>query len=362
MNIFNPRTGVAFVLAAAVSFATSAPSSAEFLCQAKRGPTRFVVTVRTTPCRSTETTVSPGYKNIYGNGSAGNKVVSADTTLADVNLQYKNFTVNAGVTLTVESGTVIRTTGKFINNGTINVLTGSSGGAVTGTGTVPGLSVPEQGVSFRAPEAGEIGDFNGVRTGGFGGRGLTSFQGNLKLNPDARAGGGGAGNGITSGFGGRGGGSFIVISAKAITNAASASINANGAFGNTGSGGGAGGFVILASAKSVTNAGQINALGGNGGDSTTASAPGGGGSGGIAHLIGLSITPGVVTVTGGTAGAVTGNVTLSPRAAGGGGGACANDGGAGGSVPIGAAVAPTAAVAGAIGLSIQTVVDPANLL
>ena len=59
-----------------------------------------------------------GQLRIYGDGSAGAKTVNAaenwNTTPANaVNLQFTDFTVNAGNTLTVDSGMVIRCSGTF---------------------------------------------------------------------------------------------------------------------------------------------------------------------------------------------------------------------------------------------------------
>ena len=68
---------------------------------------------------------------VYGDGSAGSRTISQDLRLGDqgdTNLQCVDFTIEAGVTLTVQSGTVIRCTGTFINLGRIVVQTGTEGG------------------------------------------------------------------------------------------------------------------------------------------------------------------------------------------------------------------------------------------
>src|SRR5262245_58211752 len=54
-----------------------------------------------------------GSLRIYGDGSAGDRIFSADSILAVGNLQFHDFTVNPGVTLHIHSGTVIRCTGTF---------------------------------------------------------------------------------------------------------------------------------------------------------------------------------------------------------------------------------------------------------
>jgi hypothetical protein len=46
----------------------------------------------------------------------------ADPLIAPTNFQFTDLTVVPGVTLTVASGTVIRCTGTFTNNGTVDVL------------------------------------------------------------------------------------------------------------------------------------------------------------------------------------------------------------------------------------------------
>ncbi len=76
---------------------------------------------------------APGDLRIYGDGSAGSRTVSnleawAGSGVIALNLQFQNFTVNPGATLTVPSGTVIRVAGVFQNNGTIRVLPWGGGG------------------------------------------------------------------------------------------------------------------------------------------------------------------------------------------------------------------------------------------
>src|SRR5262245_37476721 len=71
-----------------------------------------------------------GQLRIYGNGSAGARAIATDEdwTLTPVDdPQFTDFTVNAGVTLTVPSGTVIRGTGTFTNNGKIVVARFAAG-------------------------------------------------------------------------------------------------------------------------------------------------------------------------------------------------------------------------------------------
>ena len=309
-----------------------------------------------------------GNLRIYGDGSAGARVVAGDETLFDTNLQYTNFTINANTTLTVESGTVIRCTGTFTNNGTISVLQGTSGGAIEvntafDSNGYPAYADAEPGIAFRTAQAGEFGSSAAVRHGGRGGRGLSEFQARWMLKPGHFGGGSGAGNQL-GGFGGRGGGTLTVLAQTAIVNSGSGTISANGLAGGTGAGGGAGGIVILASPGSITNNGTINAIGGAGGASDIDAGGGGGGTGGIINLLSPAVSPvggGTVNVSGGTGGPSSLAVSGTLRQGGGGGGACGGDdgGGDGGNVAAGSAVSPGGA--GGSGDASVTQIDPTSL-
>jgi len=116
-----------------------------------------------------------GQLRIYGDGSAGALTVTTDSTLfvdvaADGNLMFTDVTIDAGVTLRVTSGVVIRCSGTFTNNGTVTVLSvARTGGAVrtstntTPLGVIPAEAPPNAGVSFRAASSGELGDSTGAR-------------------------------------------------------------------------------------------------------------------------------------------------------------------------------------------------------
>jgi hypothetical protein len=302
----------------------------------------------------------------YGDGSAGANVVTGDVPLADPNLQYTDFTVGAGARLTVPSGTVIRCTGTFTNNGRIEVEPAVPGyvSGTAATDTIDSASAPaEPGVSLRSAGAGEFaiapgGAPNG-RLGGVGGKAVSEIQARAILAPGAK-GGGGAGGG--------GGGTFTVLCRSAVLNAGT--IVASGGSGHlapdvqAGGGGGGGGIVILASSGSVSNTGTITARGGDGDESNFVSGPGGGGGGGIVHLIGTDVTDsGLVDVGAGAAGTLgaTGSMLSNTRAGGGGGGACGGNGGRGGGTTGGLPGDPQAAEAGALGLVLQTAADPAGL-
>jgi hypothetical protein len=310
-----------------------------------------------------------GQLRIYGDGSAGALTVAANGVLfegiaADGNLQFTDVTINAGVALTVPSGTIIRCNGTFTNNGTIVVLDGAAGGRSTsvnntvGTGTVPGSASANPGVSRVAAQSGELGDAS--RVGGVGGGGLSAGEARVLLKPTVGGGGGGVCPAqAANGSGGDGGGAFVVLAGGAIAN--TGAINAAGLDGLGGGGGGAGGFVVLASPTSISNTGTLDLSGGDGGVATNRNAGGGGGSGGIVHFLSPAITTGTPNITGGLGAAAVGagSVTAIPRAGGGGGGAAGSTGGTGGTVN--AVGSTTAGTNGGLGHVLQTQVDPTAL-
>jgi hypothetical protein len=300
-----------------------------------------------------------GDLRIYGNGSASEKTVAANETLGDANLQYTNFTVATGVILTVPSGTVIRCTGTFTNNGTIVVQTFARGGFGIGDDSNDLIAVapPNEGVSARAAGQGEFGDNSDLRSGGEGGVGLREAEALWTLNPGTSGGGGGA---ATDDSGTAGGGTLVVLARDRITNNGTISADAQNAL-NAGSGGGGGGIIILASLIEVVNAGTLTARGGNGESADDNEAPSGGGGGGITHLLAPSVpNTGTRTVSGGTAGGGAGSSTTTTlRRGGAGGGACAGNGGNGGQIET--TNVTGAATAGNDGFNFVSVLDPTPL-
>jgi len=288
--------------------------------------------------------------------------VAANVTLTDANLQYTNFTVNRDVTLTVPSGTVLRCTGTFTNNGTIAVSPGAQGSDQCGslssmdTNYAPAMA----GVSLRAAGIGEMGDNTTTRFAGFGGTGLSTFQARQVLRPGIAAGGGGAATHCVTG--GDGGGSLVVLANAGLAN--NGTIHADGAGGLTRAAGGGGGIVILASLGLMTNPGTITAVGGPGGASDSFGGAGGGGGGGIIHFLAPSVNnTGTTNVAGGASGTAgaAGSVTANPRQGGSGGGATAGSGGFGGPVGGGAAGNPFPASPGTAGLVLIDQLDPTSL-
>jgi hypothetical protein len=295
-------------------------------------------------------------------------VVSSNTDWslpgAPTDFQFTDVTINGATTLTVPSGTVIRCTGTFTNNGTVTVQAGAKGAirrGVDSTTTEAFHATAHPGVSKRTATDGEAGDNSADRSGGIGGVGLSAFEARTLTRPGVNAGGGGGTGGVFATGddpGSDGGGSLVVLCQGAITNAGT--IDASGASDTaSGGGGGAGGIVVLASRASVSNGGTINAKGGAGEGEDNDEAAAGGGGGGIVHLLAPSIGAGTIDVSGGAAGSFVGTVLGNPRSGGGGGGACGGSGGVGGDVL--STNLTSVGTAGSTGQSLQSLVDPTAL-
>lgn len=301
---------------------------------------------------------------IYGDGSAGERIVTGDTTLSEVNTQFANFTVNTGVTLSVESGTIIRCTGTFTNNGTIEVKTHAGGGKWQGFSSSHldmSRVIPAPGIAGSIAGFGEIGDKTTDVLKGTGAEGMTEAKAKQMLRPGP-LGGGGGGIGIGNTSGTAGGGTLTVICSGPVTN--SGTISADGESGDgtfITSGGSGGGVVILTSATSISNAGTVTANGGDGSPSISSEGAGGGGGGGIVHFIAPSIpSTGTVQVSGGSAGDNSTDADAALVGGGAGGGAGAGAGGDGGGVQFNDTAG--AAEDGDDGFSFTTTLDPAGLL
>lgn len=309
----------------------------------------------------TPSDTAEGQPQIYGDGSAGDLHVTASNDLltlaADGNLQFASVIIDAGVVLSVPSGTIIRCTGSLTNAGTIQVTPGESGGGNNG--------VPGEGVSHAsAGNSSRSTNNTSILAGGTGGKGLSQNEAMIMLEVTPKAGGAGGGLfGNLLDVGGSGGGGLLVLAKGALLNDITGSIIADGKPGTMiGAGGGAGGVVILASASHVTNAGQISAIGGNGAGAAFNTAGSGGGGGGIVHLISPSITAsGTVSVDPGTHGVAGGAGNDGSRASGGGGGACGGNGGAGGDVTNAPFNTLNGGSDGAVGYSLQTEANPTAL-
>lgn len=279
---------------------------------------------------------------IFGNGSAGSKHISVDTIfdVNEFNLQYKDFTIDATVTLTIPSGAILRCHGTFTNNGTLIVPTAAAGGQYGNysSSTIDGGNRPAHpGVTAGAAgtgaiDPGTIFHGTGAAVGGKGGIGLQGFAARQLLKPGAYGGGGGAAS--YEGPGAPGGGSLVILARSGILNSNTGIIRAAQPDEPTyGAGGGGGGWLIFASSAHITNAGNIEANGGNAYHFSAGSFGAGvGGGGGLVHFVAPTVTIGNVSVAAGKKGADGPGGGNSPVAGGGGGGGCYGNGGDGSSV------------------------------
>lgn len=305
----------------------------------------------------------------FGDGSRGDVVAEGREPFLDtINFQFKDLTINAGVSVGFPSGTVIYCTGDFVNNGTISVSTSAGGGftfasvADANTRVVP-YQPPHLGVSRRFPTAGETADNSGRATGGIGGSQVNSSSARLLIYPGIYGGGGGANSGV--GAGGSGGGTVVFVVRGMFVNNGIIRANGGGSA-SANSGGGGGGIIVVASATEVINNGVIEAGGGNGGPGFSSGgsvlAGGGGGGGGIVHFLAPIVTAGNVDVTGGDGGAISSTGTGSRRVGGPGGGACGGRGGGGGTVSSGSSPTSNPGNAGDDGLIFIDEMNPTALL
>ncbi len=270
---------------------------------------------------------------IWGDGGDGALAIGSSVdwsaTPPSGTLQYASITVNAGATLTIPSGVVLRSTGAVTVNGTILVKANPVS--------------PSQGVGATMPGSGSA-------TNSAGGLPVDPLVGRLLVNPSAEAGGHGGGG---AGYAGAGGGAIVLLAKGSVSVAATGAIRANGTNGLTGSGGqstgggGAGGIVVIASATSIANGGAISAVGGAGGAAIPSppapanedASAGGGGGGGIVLQLAPSIGGAAPNVSGGAAGSGAWAIGYA-----GGGGACGGAGGRSGG-PSGGATAGSAGIA-----------------
>lgn len=298
-------------------------------------------------------TPSSGGLSAYGDGAAGALTVSGTVNWVSSppasGTSFTNCTINAGATLIVPTGTVIRCTGGFTNNGIIRVQEGAPVTLLTADTPL--------GIAYGAASSS-----SGAL---FANRGLARPAHELRtvLNPGLTGGGAGCypSGGAGVGAAGAGGGTLVVRAAGGITNSGqilASGSNAQNSLGtDRGSGGGGGGIIILASAGPINNSGTVAANGGRGGNAGPADddGAGGGGGGGIIHILGpnASSVGGALQVSGGSGG----SVSVTPLgSAGCGGGASGGDGGNGGDGD------GSAAASGATGRIFRTTVsDPGSL-
>lgn len=301
-----------------------------------------------------------GSLRVYGDGSDGALNVSSSGTFSAPLAQYTDVTIASGVTLTVKSGTTIRCTGTFTNNGSIVVQESAQGAISNAFGEA--LRPAAIGLAIAPPQEGEWGLNSSNLLGGIGGQAADADALEGLLNPGLVGGSGGGSSKDTGGSGGGdGGGSFRVLCRTGIVNSSTGQIYAYGGDAPDGGGGGGGGVIILASPGSITNAGTINVSGGEGGPPTTIVGSGGGGGGGIVHLVSPVVnSTGTVTVDGGLAGSVGSTVTNTFRSGGSGGGASGGNGSAGATVSTSGT--QSGGATGQSGQFFTTLTDPTGLI
>ena len=259
--------------------------------------------------------------SIYGDGSDGTAFgvcyISGDTDWVanpPNDIQCSSFTVNTGATLTVPSGTIIRSTGNVEIDGTIRVQPGAA-----------------QGLFASAPDLFQ-------RLGGslYGGGVALSTSALRRIVQPGIFGGGNGGYGTASaGLFGLGGGSLEIVAHGPLDVGSNGLVQAQGGAGQVetvsnnslNDGGGGGGILILASSAAMTNNGILDVTGGQGAnfDPTYQGGGGGGGGGGIIHMFAPygQVTQGTTSLSGGAKGTSYGQQNTRS----GGGGASGGNGG-----------------------------------
>lgn len=287
-----------------------------------------------------------GAYRVYGDGSNGQLIVkvNADWTTriptSVESLQFSDFTVESGATLTIPSGLTFRVAGAATIRGTLLVEAAAIGGGSNGdTGSLDFTDQPTHpGLAASAAGSGELAPKGQAAFGGRPGRKIPGMGVGL-LRPGLYGGGAGACAANSTSVG-KGGGTVTIIASGGIDVTGTGSIiavgmRASGGGGpgiDAGGGGGGGGIVSLASATSVGAAGLIDVRGGGGGDSVVFWGPGGGGGGGVVVAVAPTMNALNVNPAGGKAGTIVGMGTAASRRGGCGGGASGGDGGRGGQI------------------------------
>lgn len=277
--------------------------------------------------------ISPfaGSIKVFGGNSVVDKTCTQGEQLLAGEYYFRNFTVPAGVTITLSGFTRIICSGNFTVQGTVNLQRASKGGLGfrgTGRANTAYAGFPGQGLGGGAGvNQSSFGTYNYFVTSlSSGGSGSWTEIGASNISGT-----------LTAPRGGDGGGTLIVEAAGAVL--VSGTISAEGENGQghtnilldgspytpgtaasiTGGGGGAGGLLWFKSLTSVvfTNTSTLSVRGGNGGTGSNAASfltAGGGGGGYIVtnaptvNTTGatLLLNGGTSTVTSGTFGSVPG--------------------------------------------------------
>ncbi len=218
-----------------------------------------------------------------GAGSAlsheGNVTITSNQGLNGVHF-YSNFTLNAGVTVTLGAGVrrlVIMASDTITINGSINATSaGASGGGGSASGG-HGTDQPGGAGSGDAPGSGGSALINGIA--------FATPATTHSLSPWLAMGGAGGGGGFFTGtgetaVGGAGGGSIVLI-APAVTLGGGCVLNTSGAPGAStgggfGAGGGGAGNIYITTRLYTNNGATFSQTGGAGGFGSSASGSTGG--------------------------------------------------------------------------------------
>lgn len=250
-----------------------------------------------------------------GTGIDGDVTITANTNLSGIK-HYNNFTINAGVTVTIDQGKplIIFARGTVTINGTIE---GDGKGGLGGTGIGSYGLFGGSGASGGSDPISIVLGYNGGNSahywrinGGIasfpgGGIGQDGIQTTDKLThlPNVGPSGeslggasGGAGCNANASYGrGGNGGGFVYIEAPTVIINTMAIIRCNGnngvngrsGYSQAGGGGGGGGGVIFIRLKNITNNGTLSVTAGYGGNGYGYGAGGAGGAG----VVYLEIVP-----------------------------------------------------------------------
>jgi hypothetical protein len=248
-----------------------------------------------------------------GNGIDGDYIAASNTTLPAKAYNFKNFIINAGVTVTITGNSeplAIRASGKVEIKGAL-VLNGGAGSDVTNNanGCLGGQSTPGQSYAFGSIGGyGVYSDPNAVYAGqGAGGGKPGIYNWNGTGCGSGGGGGGHSGNGVSVSGGGAGGVAYATIDQDKLIGGSGGGAGGYGsAYNATGAGGGGGGGAVRIDSPDVVISGTISALGGQGGGqySDCDGGAGGGGAGGSIWVRGnsVNVTGGTLVATGGAAG------------------------------------------------------------
>jgi hypothetical protein len=252
-----------------------------------------------------------------GNGAQGNFVATNGQILDEGSYYYNDFTVAAGITITISRFAKIYCSGNVVIAGTINVSAGMPAQTefiTNSPSTIGGWA----GLGLGAASGVYGGNSHSPAAQPYGSSGASGFVRDL------------SGLGLTTSKPGSGGGGLevqargtILISGTISANGANAAMGiAGGSADISGSGGGSGGFIGLFSLVSITVSGTLSVRGGNGSNAIGNAVGGGGAAGGWLYFAApvITTTGATLQLTGGIGGTSSGTANLGAGAGAGFGG------------------------------------------